>query len=93
MRKKIRKILFDNFGYGNADKAIEELLSLHIVVHPLHISDFHIGFKYEEMQMDKERYLNKGEIWLRKEYGFNSPRLHKINELLESGKLRHCNDV
>jgi hypothetical protein len=53
------------------------------------ISDFHIGFIYEEYQIDSERYLNKGMIWVKKEYGFNSPRLHKINELLKEGKLRN----
>tara|TARA_R110000751_G_scaffold124978_1_gene226473 strand:+ start:363 stop:548 length:186 start_codon:yes stop_codon:yes gene_type:complete len=53
------------------------------------ISDFHIGFIYEEYQIDSERYLNRGMIWVKKEYGFNSPRLHKINELLKEGKLRN----
>jgi hypothetical protein len=28
MNKEIRKILYDNFGYGNADKAVKELLDL-----------------------------------------------------------------
>jgi len=32
-------------------------------------------------------------IWVKKKYGFNSPRLHKINELIEAGKLRHSNAV
>ena len=71
----------------------EDNSSLDGVIHQLLISDFHIGFEYEELQMDSERYLNKGMIWVKKKYGFNSPRLHKINELIEAGKLRHSNAV
>ena len=63
---------------------------LHHVSNPLNIEEFHIGFWYEEYQMDSERYLNKGMIWVKKQYGFNSPRLHKINELINQGKLRRC---
>lgn len=54
----------------------------------LSLSDFRVGFEYEELQMDSERYLNKGIIWVKKTYGLNSPRLHKIQKLLEEGKLR-----
>tara|TARA_E500000305_G_scaffold108419_1_gene110811 strand:+ start:1846 stop:2238 length:393 start_codon:yes stop_codon:yes gene_type:complete len=54
----------------------------------LSLSDFRVGFEYEELQMDSERYLNKGMIWVKKTYGLNSPRLHKIQKLLEEGKLR-----
>ena len=32
MSKEIRKILYDNFGYGNADKAVKELLDLFAVM-------------------------------------------------------------
>ena len=77
-------------------KELENLVSknesLHLVSKPLHISDFHIGFKYMQYEMDSERYLNKGMIWVKKEYGFNSPRLHKIKELIDNGELHHCND-
>lgn len=53
------------------------------------IEDFHIGFEYEELQPDSERYFSKGLIWVKKTYNFNSPRLHKINELIKQGKVRH----
>lgn len=52
------------------------------------IEDFHIGFKYEQLENDSRRYLNQGLIWVEKTYSFNSPRLHKINELIEQGKIR-----
>ena len=55
---------------------------------PISIDDFHIGFWYEEYQMDSERYLNKGMIWVKKQYGFNSPRLFKIEKLIKEGKIR-----
>jgi len=54
----------------------------------LSLSDFRLGFEYEEYQMDSERYLNRGMIWVKKTYGLNSPRLHKIQKLLHEGKLR-----
>ena len=54
----------------------------------LKVEDFHIGFRYEEYQMDSERYLNKGMIWVEKEYTLTSPRLYKIKTLIEEGKLR-----
>jgi len=56
---------------------------------PLVIEDFRIGFEYEELQLDSNRYLNKGMIWVKKVYGFSSPRLHKMNVLLDEGKLRN----
>lgn len=56
---------------------------------PISVEDFHIGFEYEEYEMDSERYLNKGMIWVRKTYAFNSPRLHKIQKLIQKGKIRH----
>lgn len=52
------------------------------------IEDFHIGYEYEELEMDKERYLNRGLIWVKKVYGFTSPRLWKINNLIIQGKIR-----
>lgn len=52
------------------------------------IEDFHIGFKYEEYEMDSERYLNRGMIWKTRTYTLTSPRLHKIKKLIEEGKIR-----
>ena len=56
------------------------------------IEDFHIGFEYLQYEMDSERYLNKGMIWKKKKYGFNSPRLHKIKELIDNGEIARCNE-
>ena len=53
------------------------------------IQDVHIGFIYEELELDKERYLNKGLIWQRKEYGFKSPKLSKMDTLCKKGLIRH----
>ena len=55
----------------------------------LRLEDFHIGFRYEEYEMDKERYFNRGMIWVEKEYSLISPRLHKIKLMLEKGVLRN----
>ena len=55
---------------------------------PIKIEDFHIGFQYEEYQMDSERYLNKGMIWVRKTYTLTSPRLYKIQKLIDERKVR-----
>ena len=52
------------------------------------IEDIHIGFEYEEYQLDSERYLNKGMIWVKKVYGFSSPRLHKMQKLIKKGSIR-----
>ena len=54
----------------------------------LKLSDFKIGFEYEEYQIDSKKYLNRGMIWVKKVYGLNSPRLHKIKKLINEGKLR-----
>ena len=62
-----------------------------LVSFSLRIEDFHIGFEYLQYEMDSERYLNKGMIWKKKKYGFDSPRLHKIKELIDNGELHHCN--
>ena len=53
------------------------------------VSDIHIGFIYEELELDKKRYLNKGLIWQRKEYGFKSPKLSKMDTLCKKGLIRH----
>ena len=57
----------------------------------IRIQDFRIDFEYEEYQMDNERYFNKGMIWVKKIYGFDSPRLYKIQLLIDSKKVRHIN--
>jgi len=53
------------------------------------IEDVHIGFIYEELQLDNARYLSRGIIWVRKEYGFRSPKLSKMDLLCKQGKIRH----
>ena len=73
-------------------KAIKEALSIHSVSSSLRIEDFHIGFEYLQYEIDSERYLNKGMIWKKKKYGFNSPRLHKIKELIDKGEIARCNE-
>lgn len=80
----------------NINEFIGELRKLQALTIPdvvgrseqLSISDFRVGFQYEEYQMDGSRYLNKGMIWVKKTYGINSPRLHKIQKLIDEGKLR-----
>ena len=57
------------------------------------IEDFHIGFKYQQLEMDKQRYLNRGMIWVDKTYSLNSPRLHKIKTLLDEGKIRKIQNL
>tara|TARA_R110002126_G_scaffold205608_2_gene352928 strand:+ start:821 stop:994 length:174 start_codon:yes stop_codon:yes gene_type:complete len=52
------------------------------------IKDFHIGYEYQQLEQDKERYFNQGLIWVDKVYGFNSPRLHKIQKLIDKGLIR-----
>ena len=94
------ELLFEIYDAGVQNKTIDltgylddviKALSLHNVVgqsEQLSLSDFRVGFEYEELQMDSERYLNRGMIWVKKTYGLNSPRLHKIQKLIEEGKLR-----
>ena len=53
------------------------------------IQDVHIGLVYEELEMDKERYLSKGLIWKQKTYGFRSPKLSKMDTLCKKGLIRH----
>jgi len=84
---------FGNGFQAGVDFALKQVENLTIpdVVgqsEQLSLSDFRVGFEYEELQMDSERYLNKGVIWVKKTYGLNSPRLHKIQKLLDEGKLR-----
>jgi len=52
------------------------------------LRDFRIGFEYEQYEMDNERYLNKGMIWVKKVYGLNSPRLSKIQLLIDKDSVR-----
>lgn len=52
------------------------------------LSDFRLDFEYEEKQLDNARYFGKGLIWIKKTYGLNSPRLHKIQKLISEGKIR-----
>ena len=65
---------------------------LDLVSSSLRIEDFHIGFEYLQYEMDSERYLNKGMIWKKKKYGFDSHRLHKIKELIDNGEIARCNE-
>lgn len=52
------------------------------------IHHFHIGFKYEELIPCPDRYLNRGEVWVERVYDFDSPRLFKIQQLIDEGKVR-----
>tara|TARA_R110002167_G_scaffold360731_1_gene578492 strand:- start:1053 stop:1454 length:402 start_codon:yes stop_codon:yes gene_type:complete len=54
----------------------------------INIKNFHIGFEYEQYQMDSERYFNKGMIWVKKTYSMTSPRLHKIKILIDKKEVR-----
>lgn len=65
-----------------------ELLKKAFEKSALSIEDFKIGFRYEELEQDRERYMNKGLIWVKKTYNFNSPRLFKMNKLLKKRRLR-----
>lgn len=51
------------------------------------IQDFHIGFEYVEIVVDPARYMNKGFLFKEKVYSLDSPRLFKINKLLDQGKI------
>ena len=55
------------------------------------IEDIHIGFEYEQLQLDSARYLNQGMIWVKHTYNFNSPRLIKMAVLISEGKIRKLN--
>jgi hypothetical protein len=61
----------------------------------INITDFRIGFIYEQYEMDKNRYLNQGMVWTKKTYGLTSPRLHKIQKLINDKKVRNIqeNDI
>jgi hypothetical protein len=54
----------------------------------INIKNFHIGFEYEQYQMDGERYFNKGMIWVKKTYSMTSPKLHKIKILIDKKEVR-----
>lgn len=58
----------------------------------INITDFRVGFRYEQYEMDKKRYLNRGMIWIEKTYGLTSPRLHKIQKLIDDKKVRNIQD-
>ncbi len=77
---------------AKTEKSVNKTNDIHIVSSSLRIEDFHIGFEYLQYEMDSERYLNKGMIWKKKKYGFNSPRLHKIKELIDNGEIARCNE-
>ena len=55
------------------------------------VEDFHIGFEYEEYVASSDRYfVGKDRYsWVRKVYGFNSPWLHKMDQLIKEGKVRN----
>ena len=53
------------------------------------IEDFHVGFEYEQLVPNPERYLAHPEmIWLKKKYTLESTRLRKIKQLIDSGSIR-----
>lgn len=56
---------------------------------PIRIEDFHIGFEYEQYELDSERYLNKGMIWVKKTYTMISPRFSKMQKLIDQEVIRH----
>ena len=54
----------------------------------IRIEDFHIGFEYQQLEIDSERYLNRGNVWKDKVYGYDSPRLYKIKKMIDDGLIR-----
>lgn len=56
------------------------------------LEDFHIGFEYEELVTNSERYVvglgGAKHIWTKKVYSLKSARLGKIDQLIELGKIR-----
>lgn len=53
------------------------------------IEEIHIGFQYEELIPNPERYMRMGDyIWIKRIYDFNSPRLHKMQKLIDENKIR-----
>ena len=75
------------FDYGTSEN-LECGYCGEYVYYEIRIEEFHIGFAYEEYEMDSRRYFNKGMIWVPKVYSFDSPRLHKINEMILNGLVR-----
>jgi hypothetical protein len=72
--------------YSNLKKKIESEDPLSSKA--IKICDFRIGFEYEEYQMDNNRYFNQGMIWVKKVYDLNSPRLSKIQLLIDKESVR-----
>lgn len=85
----VYNILIDTY-FKISNSTSKALNNIHIFNdhRPLRIEDFHIGFKYQEYEMDKSRYLNRGMIWVDKTYHLTSPRLHKISKSIEEKKIR-----
>lgn len=53
------------------------------------IEDIHIGFKYEELIPNPERYISRQEkIWVERVYSITSPRLSKMKKLIEKDLVR-----
>ncbi len=52
------------------------------------IEEIHIGAKYMLWAKCTERYLNGGWSWVGLVYNFDSPRLHKMQELIEQGLIK-----
>ena len=57
------------------------------------IEDIHIGYKYLERDISDENYCRFLKIkprirWVQKTYGFNSPRLHKMQKLIALKLIR-----
>ena len=52
------------------------------------IEEIHIGAKYMLWSKDTGRYLNRGYTWYSLIYDWNSPRLHKMQELIEQGLIK-----
>jgi hypothetical protein len=52
MKKEIRKILYENFGYGDADKATKELLNL-----------FNVSFNDEGVEVCEHEYKHDHTNW------------------------------
>ena len=52
------------------------------------IEEFHIGFEYENQQMDGSRYLNQGMRWHKQVYAADSIRLHKLACEITAGNIR-----
>lgn len=70
------------FKFLNFDEELNEEIK---------IEDFHIGFEYEELIPDHERYLPNGPTWMKRIYSYESPKLMKIKKYIDEGKVRKIN--